>query len=263
MVRVDAVSADHHRLDDGIRVALHDGTVHERARVALVGVAHDILVGGVELAGDLPFHAGREAGAATAAETGCLDVREDLQAVPFQAVRQGFVAITGDVFQDVFRIDETAVPEGDPELLPVEFHVLGIGDMLPGGRILVQQALHLAAANDVGGDDLLHVVRPDRGVERTVGDDLDDRSFLAESETARHQDVHLVGDAVFPEGLPEVFHDFRTFGGLAARASAAQDLQVRGAFVQSAGFLRNGAVSLLPNGQGLGGRPSDALEGIG
>ncbi len=263
MVRVDAVPADHHRFDDGIRIAFHDGPVHEGSRVALVGITHDILVGRVELAGDLPLHAGRETGAAAAAKSGGLDIRQHVQAVPFQTVRQGLVAVTGNVLQDVFRVDETAVPQRDPDLFPVELHVLGIGDVPAGRRILVQEPFHLVAADDVGSDDLFHVIRADRGVESTVRDDLDDGTFFAETETARHQDVHLVGDTVFLEGLPEVLHDFRAFGGLAARASAAQDLQVRGTFVQTAGFLRNGPVPLLPNGQGLGGRPSDALEGIG
>ena len=44
LVRADRVAADEHALDDGVRVALEDGAVHERAGVALVGVADDVLL---------------------------------------------------------------------------------------------------------------------------------------------------------------------------------------------------------------------------
>ena len=41
----------------------------ERAGVALVGVADDVLGVALRLAADLPLHAGREAGAAPAAQS--------------------------------------------------------------------------------------------------------------------------------------------------------------------------------------------------
>ena len=88
-------------------------------------------------------------------------------------------------------------------------------------------------------------------------------AFLAKTEAAGNEDLHLVGDGVFPEGLPEILHDLLAFGGLAARATAAQDLQMRGSFVKAASLRGHGPVPFLPHGQGFCGRPSDAFEGIG
>ena len=155
-----------------------------------------------------------------------------------------------------------SVTERHAQLLAVEVHVLGVADVHPRARIHVQEAFHLPAADDVGGDDLLHVVRPDRSVERVVRDDLDDGAFFAESEAARHQHVHLVGDAVLRERGPEILHDPCTFGGLATGAAAAEDLQVRRPLLQTAGFLRGRSVAGLPDGKRLGGLPSDVRKDI-
>src|SRR5665811_1912320 len=64
--RADGVAADGHALEDGVRIAFQDGTVHERARVALVAVADEVLltVRSGRLRGEFPFQAGGEAGAA-------------------------------------------------------------------------------------------------------------------------------------------------------------------------------------------------------
>ena len=43
LVRADGVAGDGHALDDAVRVAFEHAAVHERAGVALVGVAEDVL----------------------------------------------------------------------------------------------------------------------------------------------------------------------------------------------------------------------------
>ena len=69
----DGVGGDDHALDDAVRVALEHGAVHERARVALVGVADDVvLLAGVGAA-VAPLPARGEAGAAAAAQAALLD----------------------------------------------------------------------------------------------------------------------------------------------------------------------------------------------
>ena len=221
VVGVDAPAADHHGFDDRIRVAFHDGTVHERARIAFVRIADDVFVGGVELAGDFPLQSGREAGAAAAAQAAGLDVGEHLGAVALQAVGQGLVAVAGDVLQDVLRIDETAVAERDAHLLAVEIHVLGVTDVGAGGRVLVEQALDLLALDDVRRDDLFHVIRTDGGVEGVVRHNFDNGAFLAEAEAAGNEDVDLVGDPAFLQHGLETFYDPGTFGGLATGTAAA------------------------------------------
>ncbi|MPN50479.1 hypothetical protein SDC9_198106 [bioreactor metagenome] len=64
----DGAGGDHHAFDDGVRVAFHDRAVHERARVALVAVADDELLGVLRSEGELPFEAGRETAAAAPAQ---------------------------------------------------------------------------------------------------------------------------------------------------------------------------------------------------
>ena len=66
----DGVGGDEHALDHPEGVALQDGPVHERARVALVGVADEVLLGGRDVEGDLPLLPGGEARAAPAAQPG-------------------------------------------------------------------------------------------------------------------------------------------------------------------------------------------------
>ena len=66
----DGVRGDEHALDDPEGVALQDGAVHEGARVALVGVADEVLLGGRGVQGDLPLLPGGEARAAPSAKPG-------------------------------------------------------------------------------------------------------------------------------------------------------------------------------------------------
>ncbi len=67
--RAGGEGADQHPLDDAVRVALEHRAVHVGAGVALVGVADEELAAAVGLLGEqLPLEAGREAGAAAAAQ---------------------------------------------------------------------------------------------------------------------------------------------------------------------------------------------------
>ena len=76
-LRADRVAADRAPFDQQVRIALHQQMVLERARLALVGVADDVARLGL-LVDELPLHAGREAGAAAAAQAGRLDQLDDL-----------------------------------------------------------------------------------------------------------------------------------------------------------------------------------------
>ena len=67
-LRADRPAADQAPLEEQVRVALHQHVVLERARLALVGVAADVLRQRRVLEHELPLQAGREAGAAAAAQ---------------------------------------------------------------------------------------------------------------------------------------------------------------------------------------------------
>ena len=69
---------DGHGLDDGVRIALQNAAIHESPGIALVGVAkHVFEIPGAGL-GELPFHAGRETGPASAPEAAGLDLFNDI-----------------------------------------------------------------------------------------------------------------------------------------------------------------------------------------
>ena len=263
VVRADAVTADGHGFEDGVRVAFHDGTVHESSRVSFVGVADDIFRVILICAAEFPFLSGREACASATAKSGSLDHSDHfLRSLVENHVRKGGVSIPGDIFFYVFRVDETAVPEGYSNLLSIEVHVLGIADVLLGLRIYVEEPFDLAPCDDVFGYYFFSIRRFHLGVESVVWNDFDDRAFLAEAETAGSDDIDFVTDAVLFEGCLEVLYDQSAFGSLAAGTSAAsiksvffpssaKDLQMSGTFLDSAAFLRDESVALLPEFQRL------------
>ena len=76
--RADGVGGEHHAFDQPVRVAFDHGPVHERAGVALVGVADQVLLVALGLAGELPLLAGGKAAAAPAAQAAGFDHVADL-----------------------------------------------------------------------------------------------------------------------------------------------------------------------------------------
>ena len=74
----DGVRADQHALDHKVRVTLQQRPVHERAGIALIRVAHDILRAALGLPGKFPLQAGWKTGAAAASEFGSLNLIDDL-----------------------------------------------------------------------------------------------------------------------------------------------------------------------------------------
>ena len=131
-----AVAVDGHGFDDGVGVAFEYRAVHESPRVAFVGIADDVFLVGLHLAGDFPFESRRETAAAAAAQSGVHNLADDLLRSHLKYLAQGGVTVAGDVFVDVLRVDEAAVAQGDADLGFIELHVLGVGDVSArvGGR---------------------------------------------------------------------------------------------------------------------------------
>ena len=70
VMRAAGTAGNHHAFKHPVRVAFHNGAIHERAGVAFVAVADDVLYRGF-LPGDLaPFTAGGESSAAATAQIG-------------------------------------------------------------------------------------------------------------------------------------------------------------------------------------------------
>ena len=223
----DGVAADGHGLDDAVRVAFHDGTVHERTRVAFVGVADDVHLIALVLGAEAPFHAGREASAAATAKARLGDFVDDLLGGHFaEALTKGFVAAARDALVDVLGVDETAVAQGDAQLLAVEAHVLRVGHMFLVFRVHVEQIGDLTALDDVLVHDLLDVFGFHLGVERVVRHDLDDGSLLAEAEATRPDHLNFILQALRGENVLEVLDDFSTCRCIAASTAAAKHVHL-------------------------------------
>ena len=82
------IGADGHAFDHGMGIALEDAPVHKSPRVAFVGIADDIFLVGLVIVAELPLHAGGEAAAAPAPETGSLDSGNDIDGLHFL---EGFI----------------------------------------------------------------------------------------------------------------------------------------------------------------------------
>ena len=246
LVGPDAITADGHCLKHRVGVALHDGAVHECAGVALVGIAHHILVFGLVVAREAPFQACGEAGATASAQTGLLDdVDHLLGGLVLQGVGQCGVAVAGDVLLDVLGVDKAAVAQCHTQLFAIEVHVLRVAHGVLRLWIHIEQSLHLSAANHVLFDDFLGILGLHLGVEGVVGHDLHDGAFLAEAEAAGDDHVHLVGDSLSLDGRLEVVDNLRTVRGFATGAAAAQQLDVLGTHGKPATFFARCGVAQL------------------
>jgi len=95
-----------------MRIALHQQVVLERARLALVGVADDVARFGL-LVDELPLHAGREAGAAAAAQPRGLHDLDDLVRLLRQRRLQRLVAAALQIEIERERIRFTNMRDQD------------------------------------------------------------------------------------------------------------------------------------------------------
>ena len=142
----DGVAGNGHGLQHHMGVPLQDGAVHKGAGVPFVGVAADVFhaLGLGRRKG--PFPAGGEAAAPPAPQAGIQDALDHLFGGHFgKDLPQGHVAVVGDVFVDVLRVDDAAVFEGHPQLLFVK---VGLPQALDGvllDRLGVEEALDDAA----------------------------------------------------------------------------------------------------------------------
>ena len=89
--RANRIAADGAPFDQQVRVALHQHVVLERAGLALVGVAGDVLRLGRVLEDELPLQARREAGAAAAAQARRLHLLDDVVRLQRQRLAQTLV----------------------------------------------------------------------------------------------------------------------------------------------------------------------------
>ena len=202
VVGADGVGRDDHTLDHRMRVAFEHRTVHERAGVALVGVADDVvLVTGV-LAARTPLSAGGEACAAAAAQAALVDLVDYGQRIGgLEHLGQRRIPAVGDVVVQRVGVD-LAVEAEHYALLPgVEGDVLLQGYRLAGLGMLVQQSLDHSVAHDAGLDELVDIRGLEPGIEQPAGPEDDDGALLAEAVAAGLDHLDLVGQAALLQRL--------------------------------------------------------------
>ena len=220
----DREAGDGHGLEDGVGIAFERGAVHVGAGVALVGVTDHVLLALGLLHGELPLHAGGEAGAAAAAETRLEHLVDDLLGRHLEEnLLESLVAVAGDVVIDLLGIDDAAVPQNDAVLLLVEGNV-GVGDELLSLIGIVAETRDDATLNEVLGDDFLNVLGLDLNVERTLRKNLDERTLFAETETSGNDYLNLLGETGGLEFLLEHFDDAVTAARHARGAAANQNV---------------------------------------
>ncbi|OQC18537.1 MAG: hypothetical protein BWX70_03487 [Verrucomicrobia bacterium ADurb.Bin070] len=205
-------------------VALKRRTVHVGTRVALVGVADHVLLPGGLHGRERPLLAGGEARAAAAAQAGLRDLINHILWLHFEEhLFKRLVAVAGDVFVDLIRVDHAAVTQHDAKLLLVEVDALD-ADVDLALVLVVEQAGDHAAFDDVLFDDDRRVLGFDLDIEGVLRQDLDDRALLAEAQAAGAHDLHLIDQAVLFDRLLQRIKQRDAVIGLASRSAAYQDV---------------------------------------
>ena len=207
-------------------IAFESGAVHVSAGVALVGVAHHVLLALGLLLGELPLHSGGEACAAAAAETRLENLFDDLLGRHLEEhLLNRLVAVAGDVVFNLLRIDHAAVTQNDAVLLLVERDVR-FGNKVRGLVGIVAETLNDTTLDEVLVDDLLHVLRLDLNVERTLGKDLDDRTLLAETKAAGRDNLNRGVETLRLQLSLEFIDDLVTAAGKARGTAAYQNIRL-------------------------------------
>ena len=224
VVGTDRVGHDGHAFQDRVRVTFQNGTVHKCARVTFVRVADDILFVTRLVFLKLPFDAGGESRAAASAQTGGLDLINDiLGAHGLENFMKRLIAADANVLVDVLGIDLAAVAQGDSLLFLIKTDLFNVIDF--GTGILVN-VIHLHVTNDIAADDVLiddpvRVLRFYMGIENTIRKNCDDRSLLAEAKAAGLDDTDLVLQLMLFQELIQALDQFGGFTRGTAGTGAA------------------------------------------
>ena len=234
LARPHSVGRNGHAFQHAVRIALQHAAVHERAGIALVRVADDVLLLARRLGDRAPFEAGGVSCPAAAAQSALENRIQDVfrRHLP-QNVVQGLVTLRRDVSFDALRVHDAAVGQHDGHLLGKE-RVLGIADLHLGFAALERADKR---GRILRGDLLVKRAMPLRGDldRRALGRrvHLDQRALTAQLHAADSAHLDLVFEPrLFDRLLQALLHPFGVGGHAARRHAAADDIFLpRGAFL--------------------------------
>src|ERR1039457_7152477 len=229
------VGRDGHAFQHAMRVAFEHRAIHERAGIALVGVADDVFFLLAGLGHGAPFEARGIARAAPPAEAAADDLlNRFLRAPPGDGVYQREVAVVGDVVFDALGIDLAAVLQYDLLLALEEGHVRGTFLRPPGAGV--------EAGHDFGG-----LFRRDVGEHLAVALHRNQRAGAAKPHAAHALHEHFVLHARFDDFLPDGVEHVGGAGGETAGGGADAHAVLVFLFGLALGF---GDFSKVLNGHG-------------
>ena len=197
LVRTDGVAGNRHCLKHRVRVALQNGAIHKRAGVALVRVTDDIFLFGNGIFRKGPFQTRGEAAAAAAAQPAVKDCLNDIvRRHGGEHLSERRIAVHGDIFVDILRVDHAAVSQRNALLRFIEGCIVQgdidlLADMLI--HILIFQPFHRATLEQMLRHDFGNILCAHAGIEGSVGIHNHNRTDGAQPETARADNFNLFG----------------------------------------------------------------------
>ena len=220
-------------------IAFEFVAIHVSAGIALVGVADQELAIPRGLAQELPLQAGREAGAAAAAQPRNLELLvHQFRGAVDQHLVERLVAADRDIFFDVVRVDQSAVAQDDlllsaeeRNLVPhrnvreavAEMHLRG--DVIPVFDLAQSKPLRNRLRRQ-GVENRIDVIGLDsmQDDQRLAGNrNIDQRLLGAKAEAAGADEVHV--QAALRDGVNQRGVD--ALGAVAGSAGAHADSDAR------------------------------------
>src|SRR5674476_241339 len=188
-----------------MRISFEDGTVHESAGVALVGIDDHILCIARGLASSVPLDARGKTTTASSSEPGFFDLLHDLLGRHLEkSLGERRIAAKCQIVVDALRIDLDVVADDVPLLMFVERNVGLTSSLFVRGRVGIEQAIDDLLLLYGFGDDFGNVLRGHLQVAGLLRIDDDDGSTLTESWAAGPLDAHIA--------LKPLFFDFGVKG---------------------------------------------------
>ncbi len=216
--------ADDHPLQNRVGIGFDDAPVHKCTGISFIGVADhvtDFLPALRSGSGGLPFHTGGESAASATAYSGSDDLADHI--LGWHRCQDGperLISIPGDIVIDVFRIDQSFIPQSDQLLFAEKADLIHRGIDSAGDGIPIHQTFHGISADQMAVDDLRDVGFADLLIENAIGLRDHDRTFGAESIAAGAHNQNLRIQSPIADGGGKGIPHIESSGGDAAGAGA-------------------------------------------